>query len=182
MTDPIPTPPTPPPPPSRLLHGGFFLLLTAQLSLLWLQGMQLNRQHHDLAGIREDIQSLAETLDQNSNGAAQETDGYSPARSARSGRSAYLRVKRQEDKQEGKTESENAADKDMKAAKESAEKAVKDARKVRSQLSLSENARIAEEKSKIKEARSEWEMWALAAGALVIGALVLRGWLRAREE
>lgn len=184
MTDQNPLPPHPNPPPGRWFPGGLLVLLGAQLTLLWVQGLQLNRQHHDLAGIRDDLQTLAESLDQNSNG-GQEREGYSPARAHRPKHSVYLRVNRQEEKQEPKPEGETAGKeglKDIEAAKESAQKAVRDARKIQSQLSLSENARIAEEKAKIKEAHAAWEMWALVAGAVVIGALILRGWLRAREE
>jgi hypothetical protein len=155
------------------------------LALLWLQGLQLNRQHQDLSGIREDIQLLTDALEQNFNGDAYEHEDFSPARSRRGHQGAYLLVGRQEEKPEGKAEGDAAGReglKDIEAAKANAQKAVKDARKIQSQLSLSENARIAEEKAKIKEAHSAWEMWALAAGALVVGALILRGWLKSREE
>lgn len=159
------------------IQGAFALILTAQLALLWLQGMQLNRQHHDLAGLREDMQALAETLEQHS-GESQETEeGYAPARSRHPRRSPYLRVHRQEEDKDAA-----AAAKELQASKESGQKAVKDARKVQSQLSLSENAKKAKEKAKVKEAVSNWEMWALAAGALVLGAFLVRGWLKSREE
>ena len=161
----------------KWIKGGFFLVLTAQLALLWLQGMQLNRQHHDLAGLREDLQSLAENLEQHSSGSQETEEGYAPARSRRAHRSVYLRVHRQEEDKEA-----SAAAKELKESKESGQKAVKDARKVQSQLSISENAKKAEEKAKVKEAVSTWEMWALAAGAAVLVAFLVRGWLKTREE
>jgi len=161
----------------RWIQGGFVLILTAQLALLWLQGMQLNRQHHDLAGLREDLQFLTESLDQHSCETLETEEGYAPARSRQAHRSVYLRVHRQEEDKDAA-----AAAKELQASKESGQKAVKDARTVQSQLSLSENAKKAEEKAKVKEAVSTWEMWALAAGATVLMAFLVRGWLKSKQE
>lgn len=153
-------------------------LLAGQLGLLWLQGLQLNRQHHDLVALRGDLQELAESLDQGAGSQGPESDGYAP--SIDHGRRArYAPVRQEPPKPEG--EQDNAA-KELEASRDSARKGVADARKLQSQLSLEENAKKAAEKAKIKEARAAWEMWALGAIALIIGALLLRGWLRAREE
>lgn len=172
MTEQTPGPSSP-----RWLQIGFALILSAQLALLWLQGMQLNRQHHDLAGLREDLQFLTESLEQHSGGPQESEEGYAPARVRHAHPSLYQRVHRQEEDKDA-----SAAAKELQASKESGQKAVKDARKVQSQLSISENAKKAEEKAKVKEAVTTWEMWALAAGAVVLVAFLVRGWLKSREE
>lgn len=185
MTDSNPLPPTPTRSHPRWIPGAVATLLTAQLALLWLQGLQLNRQHQDLSGIREDLQLLTDALEQHFSGDSLEQDGFSPAHARRFKQPAYLLVGRQEEKSEAKGEGDAAGReglKDIETAKASAQKAVTDARKIQSQLSISENARIAEEKAKIKEARTAWEMWALAAGAVVVAALLLRGWLKSRDS
>lgn len=184
MTD---TPTPPPQAPQRWLGPGVVALLALQLGLLWIQGVQLNRQHHDLVDLRGDLQSLAESLDQSqAPDSEEEAQPYVPGRHHAEVRPRWRRV-RQESKPEAKPEGEQdpalqGAQKDLKDAQDSAQKAVKDARKAQSQLSLSENARKAEEKAKVQEARASWEIWAGLAAVVVIGALLVRGWLRAREE
>lgn len=166
-----------PPAPPRWIPGGLAVILVAQLGLLWLQGLQLNRQHHDLMGLRDDLQTLAENLEHSHDALQEEGEAFAPARGARQPRPRYLRVGQQEDK----GEAQDPAAKELQAARESAQKAVKEGRKANSQLSITENIKKAEEKAKIKEARSAWETWALVAGAVALGALLLRGWLKARE-
>jgi hypothetical protein len=179
------TPPPPPPSPQRWLGPGVLTLLGLQLALLWVQGVQLNRQHQDLVNLRTDVQELAESLDQGAQpDYGEEANPYVPGR--HHGRAPRWQRVRQEPKSESKPADDldpatQAAQKDLKEARESARKGVEDARKAQSQLSLSENARKAEEKAKVQEARAAWEVWVLVAGLVVLGAFLVRGWLRARE-
>jgi CHASE3 domain sensor protein len=72
------------------------------------------------------------------------------------------------------------ATKDLEAAKESAQKALKDAREVQEKLSFTENARLAEEKAKIENAKRAWQKWLWMGVGAALLALVMRSWLRRR--
>lgn len=152
-------------------------LLASQLGLIWLQGSLLHRQHRDIQGLREDLQGLAESLEQGTSGAPEAEGGLVPARARQTGprrgvtRTAHISLQ---------DEQADQATKELEAAKQSADKAVKDAREVQQKLSIEENARKAEEKAKIEKAQSAGMKWiwiGLGAGLL---ALVVRSWLRRR--
>lgn len=150
--------------------------LALQLGLLWIQGAQLHRQNQVLQGLREDIQALTESLDNNQSATSfDEGGGAVPARfqsqPAPAGKVAVLGV---EDEQE-------AAAKDLKASKDSAQKAIKDAREVQSKLSIEENIRKADEAKKVQVATSSWQRWVWAAMGLVVLALVIRSVLQRRS-
>jgi len=154
-------------------------LVAAQLGLTWLQGSLLHRQHQDIQGIREDLQTLAESLEQGAFGASEEEGGLVPARSrhSRHPRRKMVRVAYISPSEE---ESEKQAAKDLEEARKSAQKAVKDSREVQGKLSFEENARKAEEKAKLQGAQAAWQKWlwlGLGAGLL---AIVLRSWMRRR--
>jgi hypothetical protein len=161
------------------------VLLSLQLGLGYLQGALLHRQHVELMSLRADIQDLAEALDQDSNSSeAGDSRGWRPGRRSLPGHSAPSFQKSgllvldpgvdDEDKFEEKTR------KEMKEVQESNKKAVADARKVQSQLSISENARKAEEKAKMDAAQSQWQKWSMVALGVVALAFVLRAWWRRR--
>lgn len=151
-------------------------LLALQLALLWLQGAQLHRQNQALQGLREDIQALTESLDANSHGpvGTEEEDTIVPAsflpRPVPQKKVAVLGVQ----------EEQEAASKEMQASRESAQKAVKDAREVQSKLSLEENARKADEAKKVQAATSTWQRWVYGALALVALALAARAVIQRR--
>ena len=78
------------------------------------------------------------------------------------------------------TPEEDQAQKDLQAAKASALKAVDDARKVQSQLSIEENIHKAEAKARVEESENAWQKWLwIALGAGMV-AMVVRAWLRRR--
>ena len=150
--------------------------LALQLGLLWIQGAQLHRQNQVLQGLREDIQALTESLDNGQSATSfDEGGGAVPARfllqSAAPRKVAVLGV---EDEQE-------AAAKDLKASKDSAQKAIKDAREVQSKLSITENIRKADEAQKVQAATGSWQRWVWAAMGLVVLALVIRSVLQRRS-
>ncbi len=177
---------TPNPTPSlpRWLPGAVVVLLAGQLGLLWLQGLQLNRQHRDLSATREEMQGLEESLDQSAGGAdGTEQEGFAPARHRHGRPGRFLRVRQDPPKPEGEADpAMKDAQKELKASVDSAKKAAADARDIRSKLSLEENARKAEEKAKMNQAQSAWEKWALVAAGVIVVAFLLRGWLRSRES
>lgn len=179
MSEPQPQAPAP----GRWLGPAVVTLLTLQLAMLWVQGAQLNRQHHDLAALQGELQLLAESLDAGAESAYPHEDPYAPSQHRGRAVRAYVRVRQDPQQPEGGSDAEQQkAAQELKAAQDSARKAVKDAKTVQSQLSISENARKAEEKAKVQEARSAWEKWALAGTVIVLGALLFRGWQRSRDS
>ena len=149
--------------------------LALQLGLIWIQGAQLHRQNQVLQGLREDIQALAESIENGSAPAAFQEEGEAvPVRfgppAAPPKRVAVL----------GAEEEQESATKELKASRESAEKAVKEGREAHAKLSIEENARKAEEARKVQAATSSWQGWAWGAFGLAALALVGRSVLRRR--
>ncbi len=150
-------------------------ILALQLGLLWIQGAQLHRQNQVLEGLREDIQALTESIDDGQSSASYENDGaVMPMRFQANAepkkRMAVLGVEEEQD----------PAAKELQASKDSAQKAVKDAREIQSKLSFTENARKVEEAQKVQAATSSWQGWSWGAIAIVVVALVARSVIRRR--
>ena len=136
--------------------------LALQLCLLWIHGAQIHRQNLLLQGLREDLQTLADSLD---NGQDWQDDSKTVPAATR--RVAVL----------GAEEAQDAAAKELKASQDSAQKAVKDAREVQSKLSIEENSRKADEQRKANATTSSWRTWAMAlsgAALLLLARLVFR--------
>ncbi len=152
------------------------IFLALQLGLLWIQGAQLHRQNQVLQGLREDIQALTESLDNSQSATSLDDNGVAvPAR--------FLH-RREVPRQLavlGVEEEQEAAAKDLKASKDSALKAVKEAREVQSKLSIEENIRKADEAQKVQAATSSWQRWVWGAIGLVVLALVVRSVLQRRS-
>jgi len=149
--------------------------LALQLGLLWLQGAQLHRQNQVLQGLREDIQSLTESLE-NSQGAAS-SDEEAAAVPANFWNEP---VPQKKVAVLGAEEEQESAAKELKASKDSAQKAVKDAREAQSKLSFEENARKVDEARKVQAATSSWVLWGWGAIALLVLTLVARSVIRRR--
>jgi len=150
-------------------------LLALQLGLLWLQGAQLHRQNQVLQGLREDIQALADSIENSQGTASGEDDGAAvPA--------GFLPQAPPQKKVAvlGVQEEQEAVAKDLQASRDSAQKAVKDAREAQSKLSIEENARKVEEARKVQGATASWQRWTWGAAALAALALVARAFLRRR--
>ena len=150
-------------------------LLALQLGLLWIQGAQLHRQNQVLEGLREDIQALAESIDEGQSSTSSEEDGATlPARFQANPdprkKVAVLGVEEEQD----------PAAKELQASRDSAQKAVKEAREAQSKVSFEENARKVEEARKVQAATSSWQIWIWGALALVVLALVARPVIRRR--
>ncbi len=151
------------------------MFLALQLGLLWLQGAQLHRQNQVLQGLREDIQSLTESLENNASATANDDEGALVP--------AHFWNEPVPQKQVavlGAEEEQESAAKELKASKDSAQKAVKDAREAQSKLSIEENARKAEETSKVQAATNTWQRWFWGALALVALAFMARSVIRRR--
>lgn len=149
--------------------------LALQLGLLWVQGAQLHRQNQVLNGLREDIQALTESIENGQSATSFDEEAAAvPAgflhRSTPPKQAAVL----------GAQEEQEAAAKDLSATRESAQKAVKDAREVQSKLSIEENIRKAGEAKKVQAATNSWQRWVWGAIALVVVALVARSVLQRR--
>lgn len=163
----------------RGLAGAVVLLLVLQLALGYLQGGLLHRQHAELQSMRADIQDLVEALEQSqgaTGGMVGRDEDWSftrhPARTRPAPRYLKTRVAVLGPEEEEKTL------KELKETRDSAKKAVQDSRKAQEQLSISENAKKAEQKAKVESAQNQWQKWSLAGLGLVVLAFVIRGWLR----
>lgn len=152
------------------------VMLGLQLALTWVQGRLLQRQHQDLVALREDVQVLADCLDQEAPQEDYEAEGLAPARQLRIRRPSIRRVAMlQEEPSE-----DDPAKKDLEATKASARKAVGEAREVQSKLSIAENVRKAEERARMDEAGNTWQKWLWAALGAGLAAVGVRAWLRRR--
>ncbi|WP_005037852.1 hypothetical protein [Holophaga foetida] len=151
--------------------GGVLVLLTLLVGLTWLNGALLNRQQHQLESMREDIQCLTDSLEQAlSDGEAE--GGIVPS-SLSSAPRRFLRVQQQDDGSE-------QAMKDLKESRDSATKAVREARDVQRKVSIEENARLADERAKREAAERWWRPWLYGTLGLAFLAVVLRAWVRRR--
>lgn len=151
-----------------------FLLL--QLGLLWIQGAQLHRQNQVLEGLREDLQALAESIEEGQPSTANEEDSAAVP--------VHYQVQPEPKKKVavlGVEEEQDPAAKELQASRDSAQKAVKEAREAQSKLSYEENARKVEEARKIQAATSSWQAWAWGATGLVLLAFGARFLLRRRS-
>ena len=150
-------------------------LLALQLAMLWLQGVQLHRQNQVLQGLREDLQALTESIDNGQAPASNSDDSSAVPASFLPKPAPHKQVAVL-----GLQEEQGNPTKELQASRDSAQKAVKDARETQSKLSIEENVRKAEETQKVQAATSSWQRWSLAALGLVALALVVRAILRRR--
>ena len=150
--------------------------LVLQLGLLWIQGAQLHRQNQVLQGLREDLQALTESLDN-----AQSATSYQDEAAAVPVGFLPKPVPTKQVAVLGVQEEQEAATKDLQASRESAQKAVKDAREVQAKLSIEENIRKADEAKKVQAATSSWQRWVWGAMALVVLALIARSVIQRRS-
>lgn len=173
---------TPPPEPNPGLPRWFgpsvVLMLTLQLGVLWVQGGLLNRQRSEIRSLREEIQTLAEAIEQNWVG-PETLDGYQPHRnlpSAAQRAPKLLRVGIQNpDEAEEKAIAEH-----KNATRQSAEQTQAKVDDTQKKLSITENARIAEEKSKREAEEHKWTRLAGAGVAAGLLAFLIRAWIRRR--
>lgn len=152
------------------------LFLALQLGLLWVQGAQLHRQNQLLQALREDLQLLSESLESSQGPASFEDDGSvvpadRPVRQAPAPQVARLAPEEEQD----------PAARELKAARDSAQKAVKDGREMQSKLSIQDNIRRVEEAKKLDSATRSWQGWAIGALAVVVLALLARAWMQRRS-
>jgi len=183
MSDPkIDTPPAMPGQRCSWLGGSVVTLLVLQLGLLWIQGSQVQRQREDILGLREDVQAMADSLDEDQQGGVEgdgrpvlvrmrghgRVRGHRPARLARV---TYFQAR--PDPDEG-------ARKELDQAQRSAQEAVAKAREVQGQLSLSENARKAQEKAQVDAEGRKLRPWLWAGAGLALLAMLARSVIRKR--
>jgi hypothetical protein len=170
MSDPKPCIPLRP-----WVGSAILVLLAAQTALLWVQGSLLHRQHQDLVSLRDEIQYLSESLEQN--GQWDEEGGPaeypSPARHRRIRHPRLQRAARIQEEDAG-------ALKDVEASRRSAQEAVAKGREAREKLSIEENARKAEEKAKALDQGRQARTWIWAGAAALAAAYGARVWLRKR--
>ena len=184
MSEPKPTPVIP-----GWLSRCVIVLLGLQVALLWTHGSLLQRQHGDILAMREDIQALADSLDQDQdNWDANEAEAPRPARTilrrhhrAKVVRAALLRVADDaKDRADSEDQGLQSLKKDTDAVRQSEQEALAKAHLVQEQLSISENIRKADEKAKLDAATDHWRPWLWAASGLALLGVVARAVLRRR--
>jgi hypothetical protein len=177
--------PTPRSTPSRAAHWALGLLaalLTAQVGLAWVHGRLLNRQHHELLALREDVQSLAEVVEHAWCEEPHEEGSLAPAArrhaAARHRRGLALATFRQ---QSEPPPEQDPALKEIEAAKQSGEKAVKDAKVAQQKLSIAHAAERAERAEKVDKASKGFFWASILTPVILIAAFAARGWIRRRR-
>ena len=152
------------------------LLLSLQLGLLWVQGVQIHRQTQLLAGLRADVRDLTDSLDADQDSSQPQDDsGVVPLRERQLRPSRIERVATLDLQDE-----KDAAEQELRATRDSERKAVQEAREAQSKISIQENARKAEEARKIQGATNAWQRWSLAALGLLVLAWIGRAYFRRR--
>jgi hypothetical protein len=160
---------------SPWLGGSVLTMLVLQMGLLWTQGSMLQRQHEDLVGLREDVQAMAEGLEQDQGGDTEES-GPSPARlhvrrHRVPVRAAWLQGEQDEDQR---------ARKELEASKQSSREAVAKAQDTQQKLSITEAIRRADEQAKIDAEGRKARPWLWAGAGLALLAMAIRALLRRR--
>ena len=157
------------------VHWTIPTFLVLQVGLLWLLGAQLHQQNQVLMELRDEVHNLSEAIDtEQSAGTAEEENGAVPA-------SLFREEPPQKTAVLGSQEEEATGPaKELQASRDSAQKAVKEAREAQSKLSISENIRKAEEAKKLDSAHQAWQKWSLAGAVLMVVALLARSFLRRR--
>jgi len=174
---------TPPPEPNPGLPRWFgpsvVLMLLLQLGVLWVQGGLLNRQRSEIRSLREEIQTLAEAIEQNWGG-GEPLEDYQPHRTVPSKPSAaqprfkLVRVGIQNpDEAEEKAIAEH-----KNATRQTAEQTQAKVEDTQKKLSITENARIADEKAKREAEEHKWTRLAGAGVAAAFLIFLIRAWIR----
>jgi len=177
MSTPNPAPGIP-----KWLSRSIVTLLVVQVALLWTYGSLLQRQHDDIQALREDVQDLADSLDQDQDQDWDSNESEAqphPARWAghrhRPARAAYLQAPSDEADPALKD-----LKKDLDSTRQSEQDALAKARDVQEKLSYEENARKAELKARQEAAGKSRSPWLWAGAGAVAAALVLRAFYRRR--
>jgi vancomycin resistance protein YoaR len=147
-----------------------------------MQGSMLERQHGELVSLRQDVQDLTESLEAFQGNFDQGADAevrpsrlrmHRPAHRGPATRSAQ-RVRLDE------PEGGEAVRKELADQRKSERDAVAKAREAQSKLSISENARKAEEKAKLEATTNRWRPLVWGGVVVALLAIVVRSWLRNR--
>jgi ElaB/YqjD/DUF883 family membrane-anchored ribosome-binding protein len=158
------------------LAPAVLVLLSLQLVLVYVQGFQIHRQRGDILQLRDEVRSLADSLDQGTSEDNSAAPEFAPAR-------RHL-ARKAEPRRFAKAwileEDPEPAQKDLDTAKKSADKAVKDAKEIQEKLSLAENARKAEEKARLQAEQNKWQKYVGLGLALGLVLVIVRSYLRRR--
>jgi len=176
MSEPRPAPPLP-----KWLSSCIVALLAVQVGLLWTHGSLLQRQHDDILALREDVQALADSLDQDQDWDSNEGDpSPHPARWARGrdGRAVRTAFMRTADEEADPALKE--AQKDLAAVKQSQQDAVAKARDTQEKMSIAANIEKADAKAKLEAEAEPWLRWMWVGAAVTVAALAVRALYRRR--
>ena len=181
MNEPHPAPLLP-----KWLSRSVLALLALQVGLLWVHGSLLQRQHDELMALREDVQALADSLDQDQDEWDSNSIDPHPARWAghrghRTARAAYLRAEETGKAAEGEGDQAlTELKKDMDQTRKSERDAVAKARDTQEKMSISANIQKAEDKARAEAVIHDWMPWLWGAVAVSVLALLVRALFRRR--
>ena len=171
---------------SPWLGGSILTLLALQVGLLWIHGNMLQRQHEAILDLREDVQSLAETLEQDEEEGDASADGNPVPAHRRLARRPRSRLARTCYLQE-ESDADSVAKKETADANQSALDAVAKAREIQKKVSIPENIRIAKQKERELAAVASvgaegrrWRPWLWAGAGLAVLAMVAGASMRRR--
>lgn len=178
---PAPVPPSAAPPPAGAQAPAWPVallsaLLVAQLGLAWIHGRLLNRQHLELLQLREDLQGLAEAIEQSYADPGLEDGSLAPARQRHPRPRRVQAVSRRI--QEGQEREQDPAARELEASRQSADKAVKDAKSAQQKLSVKHAAERAERAEKVDAASRNFFWASIGAAVVLFGAYAARGFIR----
>ena len=177
MSDPKPAPVLP-----AWLSRAVVALLVVQVGLLWTHGSLLQRQHDDILALREDVQALADSLDQDQDWDSNEADpSPHPARWAehhggRKARAVLVRTATEDEPDPALKE----AKKDLDATRKSQQDAIAKARDTQEKMSITANIEKAEAKARLETESESWQRWIWLGAAVAVAGLVVRAVLRRR--
>ena len=160
---------------SPWLGGSVLTLLVLQLGLLWVQGSLVQRQREDILGLREDVQAMAESLDEDGQG----PDPTMEARPVPARQRLRLRARRQGRVVraawfQAKAGDEDEARKELDHSQQSAKEALAKARDAQKKLSITENIRLAEETAKMNAEGRTMRPWLWAGAGLALLLMIAR--------
>lgn len=163
--------PTPGPGLPRWLAPVLTVLMALQLGLLWIQGGLLNRQREEIRGLREEIQSLADLID--------ESLGTTPQEEMNPARTRHLPRRIQRTSLQA-PEDEDKAAQELRASRQSAQEATARAAETQRKLSIEENRKLAEAQQRREAEQHRWSRLAGLGFALGLVLLTIRAWIRRR--
>jgi ElaB/YqjD/DUF883 family membrane-anchored ribosome-binding protein len=167
----------------KWLSRSVVILLALQVGLLWTHGSLLQRQHDDIQSLREDVQALADSLDQDQDdGDSNEADSGPQPHAAR-----WIRRKHKARVVRATYAAQDEGDpalkdlnNDQERVRQSERDAIAKARDAQEKLSIQANIQKADAKAQREAQAQPWKPWLWVGGAAAAAILLGRSLYRRR--